>query len=153
MSMEWFDQNAGGSEPSVYFGTVGDKVVGVITGTPRPKEFVDEKGRTQQTLVVPMRATAGTTASKGKGGGEGKIADGEEVALFIRAGFLAEAVSTAIKAAGGKGLSEGDTLGVAFTSTKDTGQIQPAKLYRAQYVPGKAAVSVDDLIPAEEPPF
>jgi ApbE superfamily uncharacterized protein (UPF0280 family) len=93
-----------------------------------------------------MRATGESTASKGKKGSGGDIKDGDEVALFIRSGAMAEAVSTAIREAGAKGLAEGDTLAIAFSDTKDTGKIQPVKLYQARYTPGKPAVSLDSLV-------
>lgn len=146
MSMDWFDQNAGGGEPSVYFGKVGDKVVGTITALPRAKEFIDDQGRTQSVLVVPMRAHEGCTATKGKKGADGVVQAGDDVAVFIRAGFMAGAVAEAIREAGAKGLAEGDTLAIAFSGEKDTGKVQPAKEYQARYVPAKPNVSVESLV-------
>jgi hypothetical protein len=147
MSMDWFNENAGSSNPGVYFGQIGAKVVGEILSTPRPSSFKDEiSGRESNVLIVDLRAAEGSTATKGKKGADGPIQPGDELALFLRAGLMAQAVSQAIKEAGAKGLAAGDTIAVAYSEDKDTGRVQPAKVYQARYTPAKAAVSVDNLV-------
>lgn len=143
MSDNWLDQNSGGGGyPSVKFPAVGDKVVGTIISTPRVVGVTNDKGEPEERLVVELEAVDGCTATIADGG----IGNGDNVSLWIKPGFLASAVKDAVKAAGAKGLTEGATLAVAFTDTKDTGKIQKAKVYAAKYVPAKPSVSVDDLI-------
>ncbi len=147
MSMDWFDQNAGGSgNPGVFFGQVGAKVVGTLMAAPKQTTFTDDKGKEQPRLIVELRASDGCTAAKGKMGADGTIQAGDEVTLWVKPGLMASAIRDAVADSGAKGLAEGDTIAVAFTENKDTGKIQPAKVYAAKYVPAKAAVSLDSLV-------
>lgn len=142
MSDDWLQQNSGGSgNPGVYFGNVGDKVVGVITQTPKtvPTQFGER-------LVIELRATGASTAGKGKKGMDGDIADGDEVTVWLKPGAMASAVRDAVNAAGARGLSEGDTLALAFSGTKDTGKAEPVKLYTAQLVAAKPAVAIGESL-------
>jgi hypothetical protein len=143
---DWLSSNTGGAGgPSVYFGKVGDKVVGVISSKPRPVTVTDDKGNPASRLVVELVASGSSTAGKGKGGRE-DIGEGDELTLWVKPGLMATAISAAIEAAGAKGLTEGDTLAVQFSAEKDTGKIQPAKEYVAQLVPAKPTVAVGDLV-------
>lgn len=142
MSNEWLDTNSGGSgNPGVYFGTLGDKVVGRIVGT--PKQVDTQFG---ERLVIELKATDKSTAAKGKKGADGPIVDGDEVTLWLKPGAMAAAVRDAVRESGANGLSDGDTIAVAFTDTRDTGKAEPVKLYAAQYVPAKPAVDVGSLV-------
>lgn len=142
MSMDWFDQNSGGSgAPGVYFGEVGHKVVGRIVGT--PKRVDTQFG---ERLVIELVATGDSTALKGKKGADGKIVDGDEVTVWTKPGAMAAAIRDAVQEAGATGLSDGDTLALAFSDTRDTGKAEPVKLYVARYTPAKAAVSLDSLV-------
>ena len=142
-AMDFLNANSGGSgNPGVYFGQLGDKVVGTIAEPPRQVEtqFGDR-------LVIELVANDGSTASKGKKGGDGTIAAGDEVTLWLKPGAMAAAVRDAIGKAEASGLSEGGTLAVQFSDTRDTGKAEPVKLYTAQYKAPVAAVPVtDDLI-------
>jgi hypothetical protein len=143
---KWLDSNAGGdNNPGVYFATVGQKVVGTIVGTPRQvsTQYGDR-------LVIDLATATDTTALKGNMGEDGHIGNGELVSLWVKPGAMASALRTALNDAGAKSLSEGDTLAVKFVSEEDTGKPSKLKVYKAQYSPAKAAVSIDDLIPEPE---
>lgn len=140
----WLDQNAGGSGgPGVFFGTVGDKVVGVITGTPRPVET--EFG---ERLVVELVAADGCTATKGTNGEDGPIQAGDDITLWVKPGAMASALRNAVRDAGVDGLSEGDTLAIAYSGDGERRKAgwNPPKLYQARYTPAKPAVSLDSLV-------
>ena len=142
MSNDWLQQNSGGSgNPGVNFGALGDKVVGVIAEQPKAVET-----QFGERLVVELVAGPNSTAKKGKKGEDGPIVEGDEVTLWIKPGAMATAVREAIQAAGAKGLTEGDTLALAFTGTKDTGKAEPVKLYTAQLVVAKPAVAVGESL-------
>jgi hypothetical protein len=144
MSNDWLSQNSGGNGgPGVYFGTIGDKVVGVITATPRQVDT--EFG---ERLVIELRATSESTATKGTSGEDGDIQDGDEVTVWVKPGAMAAAIRKAIVDAGATGLTEGDTLAVAYSGDgekKKAGWNAP-KLYVARYTTAKPAVSLDSLV-------
>jgi len=143
MSMDWLQQNAGNgdSNPGVYFGTVGTKLVGQIVALPRQvsTQYGDR-------LVVEMCADEGTTAHKGPEGADGPIGAGELVTLWIKPGAMASAVADAVRAVNAAGLAEGDTLAVAYSGQQDTGKPSKLKLYQARYTPAKTAVDIDNLV-------
>lgn len=142
MSDNWLNENSGGSgNPGVHFGEVGEKVVGRITATPKKVET-----QFGERLVVELEATGQSTASKGKKGGDGRISEGDNVTLWLKPGAMAAAVRDAIANAEAKGLSEGDTLALAFSGTRDTGKAEPVKLYTAQLVAAKPAVAVGESL-------
>lgn len=142
MSDNWLNDNSGGSgNPGVHFGNIGDKIVGRITQT--PKTVNTQFG---ERLVVELEAHAQSTASKGKKGADGQIVEGDQVTLWVKPGAMAAAVRDAIAVAEARGLSEGDTLALAFTGTRDTGKAEPVKLYTAQLEPGKPAVAVSESL-------
>jgi ApbE superfamily uncharacterized protein (UPF0280 family) len=141
----WLKDNSGGGDggPGVYFDTPGDKVVGVIVGTPRKVDT--EFG---ERLVVELTATGESTASKGTRGADGVIADGDSVTVWCKPGAMASAIARACNEAGVQGLSEGDTLALAYSGDgeqKKAGWNAP-KLYVARYTIAKPAVSVDSLV-------
>lgn len=144
MSNDWLSQNSGGSGgPSAYFGTVGDKVAGVITSTPRT--VATEFG---ERLVIELKAISGSTAAKGTNGEDGPIEDGDDVTIWVKPGAMASAIRRAINEAGADGLTEGDTLAIAYSGDgekKKAGWNAP-KLYQARYVPAKPTVSVESLV-------
>lgn len=139
----WLSNNRGntGDGVGVYFGTVGQKVVGEIIST--PKKVDTQYG---ERLVVELRCREDSTALKGKEGADGPIQGSDEVSLWIKPGPMASALADAIAAAGAKGLTEGDTIAVAFSGEQDTGKPSKLKLYTAQLVPVKPTVSVDSLV-------
>jgi hypothetical protein len=144
MSTDWLDQNSGGAGgPSVYFGTIGDKVVGVIESTPRTVDT--EFG---ERLVIELKAADGSTATKGANGEDGPIVDGDSVTVWCKPGAMASALKRAIADAGATGLSVGDTLAIAYSGDgekKKAGWNAP-KLYAAKYVPAKPSKSIDELV-------
>jgi hypothetical protein len=146
-STKWLNDNAGGdNNPGVYFGAIGQKIVGTIVGTPR--QVVTQYG---DRLVIDLVVAEGSTALKGNLGEDGPVDTGETVSLWVKPGAMATALRQAVNEADAKGLTEGDTLAVKFVEEQDTGKPSKLKVYKAQYHGVKPAVSVDDLIPAEEP--
>lgn len=141
---DWLKDNSGGTGgPGVYFGAIGDKVVGEISATPRRVET--EFG---ERLVVELKAADGCTAQSGTNGEDGPIKPGDEVTLWVKPGAMAAAISKAIGEAGAAGLSDGDTLAVAYSGDGERRKPgwNPPKLYVARYTPAKAAVSVENLV-------
>lgn len=140
----WLSQNSGGNGgPGVYFGSIGDKVVGRIEGTPRT--VTTEFG---ERLVIELVADDGCTASKGTNGEDGQIAAGDQVTVWLKPGAMAAAVRKAVQEAGANGLAEGDTLAIGYSGDgekKKAGWNAP-KLYQARYTPAKPSVSVDQLV-------
>lgn len=105
MSTDWLSANSGGSgNPGVYFGNVGDKVVGRIAQTPKTVDT-----QFGERLVIELVANAGCTASKGKKGADGVIAEGDEVTLWLKPGAMAGAVRDAIQDANATGLAVAPT--------------------------------------------
>jgi hypothetical protein len=75
-----------------------------------------------------------------------RTADDHEFALWVRRGFLAQAISDAVREAGADGLAEGGTLHVKHTAMKDTGKPQPARVFKARYQPpAPSSVSPADI--------
>ena len=144
-SSKWLNDNSGGdNHPGVYFGAIGQKIVGVIVGTPRQvsTQYGDR-------LVVDLTVAEGSTALKGNMGEDGPVAAGETASLWVKPGAMATALRQALNEADAKALTEGDTLAVKFVDEQDTGKPSKLKVYKAQYHAVKPSVSVDDLIPAE----
>lgn len=142
MSIDWLSANSGGSgNPGVYFGNVGDKVVGRIAQTPKTVDT-----QFGERLVIELVANAGCTASKGKKGADGVIAEGDEVTLWLKPGAMAGAVRDAIQDANATGLAVDGVLAVAFSGTRDTGKAEPVKLYAAQYQAPVPTVAVTDSL-------
>jgi hypothetical protein len=142
MSMDWLNNNSGGGDSvGVYFGTVGQKLIGVITGTPRQvsTQYGDR-------LAVDLTVSEGTTALKGNLGADGELVTGEAATLWVKPGAMASALKAALNEAGAKGLAEGDTLAVQFVEEQNTGKPSPLKVYRGQYIPAKTAVAVDSIV-------
>jgi len=142
MSNEWLQQNSGGSgNPGVHFGQIGEKVVGRITETPKTVDT-----QFGERLVIELEATGASTAHKGKKGADGVITEGDQVTVWLKPGAMAGAVRDAIAAAGAKGLTEGDTLALQFSGTRDTGKAEPVKLYTAQLVAAKPTVALSESL-------
>jgi hypothetical protein len=143
MSMDWLNDNSGGGDdgPGLYFGKVGQKVIGVITATPRQvnTQYGDR-------LVIALKVSEGSDALKGALGADGAVSTGEDVALWVKPGQMASALREALQTAGVKGLAEGDTLAVQFVEEQNTGKPSPLKVYRAQYIAAKTAVAVDSIV-------
>lgn len=138
---DWLNNNSGGTgNPGVAFTQVGHKVIGLITMEPKP--VTTDFG---ERMVVELRALAGCTALKGAKGADGVIKEGDEVTLWIKPGRMAGAVADAIRAEKAAGLSEGDTIALAFTDTLDTGKVEPVKIYAAQIRVAKPVAAVSEF--------
>jgi len=75
-----------------------------------------------------------------------RTAEDHELSLWVRRGFLAQAIAEAVKEAGAAGLAEGGKLHVKHTENRDTGRPQPARVFKAKYEPPvTSTVNVDDI--------
>lgn len=147
-AMDWLDDNSSGNRyPGVYFANVGDFVAGEILDKPRVVTTTNDKGEREDKLVIEVKARSGCTARKGSRRDNSPIEEGDNVSIWVKAGFLASAVREAVKAAGARGLAEGDTIVVQHSGLKDTGKMEPAKEFSAKYVVAKPAVSVEAIVP------
>lgn len=115
-----FLDSAGGSKyPAFKFENIGDTLAGEIIDTPKIIQRPNlNDGTPEDNLVINIRTT-----------------DGHEFTLWVRRGFLAGAISDAVKAAGAAGLEAGGKLGVRYTESRDTGKPKPARVFTAQYQP------------------
>jgi hypothetical protein len=146
------------SHPGFKFATLKDFVSGTIVDTPRTVEVpsLKERGATEYKLVVNLTVTnvKGVVGVKDDDGN--RLPDrpaqvGEVVSVWIGKGFQAQAVSDAAKAASGKPvLHAGGTFTIQWNDTKDTGQPQPAKLYKVAY---EAPAKSTDVSGFAEDPF
>lgn len=117
--------------PAIKFPNLNDAFKGTIVDTPKVIELpsLNPPHDPEKQLVVNLDP-----------------GDGEPQTLWVRKGFLAQAIQDAITESGTAGLAVGGELTVQFNGTKDTGKVQPAKLYRAKYTaPAASAVAVGDI--------
>jgi len=142
---DWLSQNSssGSSGPGVHFGSVGDKVIGQIVS--QPKTVETEFG---QRLLIELIAADGCTAAKGARGGEGPIAAGDDITLWVKPGAMATALKQAISEAGATGISEGDTIAMQYSGDGVSSKAgwNPPKLYNAKLKAAKPTVAIDDLL-------
>lgn len=128
-----FLNNYGGERhPAFKFENVGDTIKGTIAETPR---VVDTKnmnnGQDEKKLVITVTAE-----------------DGETYAVWVKAGFAANAVKEALREANAEkdGLQEGGQFAMRLDELRNTGKPQPAKVFKAKYTPpAPKGVGVDDL--------
>lgn len=127
-----FLQNASGtSYPAVKFDSVGDTFIGDIFETPMVVErpALNPPHDLEKQLVINLTAP-----------------DGTERTLWVRKGFLAQAISEAVATTGAAGLEVGGKLAVKRDADRDTGKIKPAYTYKVKYTPPVASTTtaVDD---------
>jgi hypothetical protein len=119
-----FLDDAGGGESfqAVKFANVKDHVIGTIITEPKTvmRESLNKPGTQEEQLPINLD-TDGTD--------EGRRT------LWVRKGFLAGAVKEAVIASGAPGLQVGGKLTVQHTELRDTGKVQPAKVFKAKYEP------------------
>lgn len=133
-AMEFLNTSSGGGGyPSAKFANVGDSVKGVIVGTPRVVTTPNiQSGDPEKKLVIEMCTD-----------------DGEMVALWVKAGWMATAVRDAVTKSGATGLLEGGTLVVKYSADGEQKKagFNPPKIYEAAYKPpAPSGVNVDDLL-------
>ncbi len=123
------ESSIGDSYPAFKFTSVGDTVSGTILGDPKPVTRPSlNDGTPEQQLPINI-----------------ETADGPKT-VWVRKGFMAGAISDAVKAAGATGLRDGGKLAVKFTELRDTGKPQPAKVFSAKYeAPASAGANLDDI--------
>lgn len=145
---EWLASNAGGdNNPSVSFPKVGDVFVGKIVGTPRVAIVPNDKGGSEEKLIIDAIALEGTTAPSGPLHALAPITIGETYALWVKRGNIAGAIQKAVSEAGATGLQEGGTIAVQYTGDgeRKPGK-NPPKLYAATYKAPVASVSLAGLV-------
>ena len=145
----FFRRNAGNFYPAVAFEQIGATIVGTIIDEPRIVVTKDDDRNDVENLVVNLEAVAGTAIRSGKvDEGRADVKPGDQVSLWIKAGGIARAVDTAIKAAKVAGLAEGGTLAVQYTGngTPTKAGYTAPKLYSAEYSAPRPTVGMGGLI-------
>jgi hypothetical protein len=108
------------------FSAIGDTLKGVIA---EPPVVIDmpkiDGGGTERKLVIAVTQD-----------------DGNTFALFVKRGFMAQAIHEATVEAGVAGLAVGGQLAVRYSEDRDTGKPSKAKIFAAQYKPANAVTSV-----------
>lgn len=126
----FLNQSSGSAHAAFKWGDVGTVLSGTIFETPKVISRPNiNTGQPEDQLVIPVRT-----------------AEGHEFSLWVRRGFLAQAIADAVKESGSSGLAEGGTLIVKHTENRDTGRPQPARVFKAKYTPPTpSAVNPDDI--------
>lgn len=126
------DAGSGESYPAVKFPNLKDHVIGTILSEPKTvmRDSLNKPGEKEEQLPINLD----TNGSE----------DGYRT-LWVRKGFLAGAVKDAVLAANAPGLQVGGKLTVQFIENRDTGKVQPAKVFKAKYeAPASSGASVTD---------
>lgn len=148
---DFFSENAstgGGGAPSFKFANVGDVVKGKVVSTrvmpdtdPNTgQQRVDKKtGKPKQQMQVILETKLRNWAGcKPRKNDDGSIPDPSEDtgarAIYLKGGWMINAVAEAVKEAtdGARQFpAAGDIMAVMFSEEKDTGKMNPLKLYKA----------------------
>lgn len=124
--------------PSVKFPVIGTSVIGMITKVPRVIEETDpatrevkrwQNGQPKMQVVIDLQTELRENAED----------DGMRT-LWAK-GMMQQAIKEAVKRAGVKILAVGGILQVTYSADKPT-NLQPLKLYTAQYWPPQQGVEV-----------
>jgi hypothetical protein len=139
----------GGGGTSAVFENIGDHVTGVIISTAVQQQtdittgvpLKWDNGDPRQQLVVRLQTTQRDPANPDDDGVRNIYVKGSKKAGTQS---MHDAVATAVRQAGGKGLQEGGTLTVTFVGEEPPSQrgLSPRKLWSATYQqPDRAAAS------------
>jgi hypothetical protein len=139
----------GGGGASAKFDTIGDSVTGVIISTDVQQQtdittgapLTWDNGDPRQQLVVRLQTSQRDPDNPDDDGTRAVYVKGSKK---TGTRSMHDAVATAVRAAGGKGLEEGGTLTVKFVGEEPPSQrgLSPRKLWEATYVqPDRAAQS------------
>lgn len=124
--------------PSVKFPVIGSSVIGVITKVPRVVEETDpatrevkrwQNGQPKMQVVIDLATELRENA------------DDDGMRTLWAKGMMQQAIREAVMRAGAKLLEVGGILQVTYSADKPT-NLQPLKLYTAQYWPPKQGVEV-----------
>ena len=152
--MSTSDFLAGGSGsglPGVKWMRVGDEVRGTIITEPRVVETPSLKpgGGLEPKLVVEVRTEVDTRISDRDNEEGFRIVNGEDVAVWVRKGWMAGAVRDAVRAAGATSVEEGGKLSLKLIELRKptTPGYSPTQIFEAKYkAPEKpAGVDIDDF--------
>lgn len=129
---DFLASSSGSQHPAFKFAHVGDKISGVISEVPRVIDRPNlNDGKPEKQMVLAVTTDDGTT-----------------FAVWVRRGFMAQAIQDALTNAGAPGLEVGGRIGILYSEDRDTKKPNPAKVFKAQYqAPAPQAVGVDaDLL-------
>jgi hypothetical protein len=125
----FLDSSSGSRYPAFKWGQVGLVLSGRIIEPPRIVNRPNlNSGDPEDNLVIAV-----------------ETAEGHQFSLWVRRGFLAQAISDAVHESGASGLAEGGTLHVKHTEDRDTGRPQPARVFNAKYEAPTSSVNPDDI--------
>jgi hypothetical protein len=137
--------------PGVKWMKVGDEVRGTIISEPRVVETQSLKagGGMEAKLVLEVRTEVDTRITDSTNDDGFRIVNGEDVAVWVRKGWMAGAVRDAVRAAEATSIEEGGKLSLKLVELRKptTPGYSPTQIFEAKYkAPEKpAGVSLDDL--------
>lgn len=130
--------------PGFKLGKIGDFIEGELVEEPRVVPTTDDKGNTVNKLVLAVKAVKGQSHDP-RTKEPIDVPAGEVFSLWVKGGFGAGALKQALADAGKQSLEAGATLTFAYVEDKPTGKPQPAKVYKAKYLPPSGGVNLDDI--------
>jgi hypothetical protein len=127
---QFLESSSGSRYPAFKWSETGAVLAGEIIEAPRVISRPNlNNNEPEDNLVIAIRT-----------------AEGHEFALWVRRGFLAQAISDAVHEAKVEGLATGGKLAVKHVENRDTGRPQPARVFKAKYEPPvQSTVNVDDI--------
>jgi hypothetical protein len=145
---DFLNQGSGSGYPGVKFNQVGDEVKGTIISDPRIVETPSLKdGAPEPKLVLEVHTEVDSVVSDGEGGD--KTVTDEDVALWVRKGWMSGAVRDAVQKAGASNIEQGGRIHVKLVELRKPTKVgfNPTKIFEAVYkAPDKpSGVSLDDL--------
>lgn len=151
-TMGFLDSASTSGLPGVKWMKVGDEVRGVIISEPRVVETksLQAGGAMEAKLVLEVRTETDTRITdKESDEGFRIVNGGEEVAVWVRKGWMAGAVRDAVRAAGATSVEEGGKLSLKLIELRKptTPGYSPTQIFEAKYkAPEKpAGVDIDDF--------
>lgn len=150
MSMDanqWLHDNGTPTYPACAFESVGATIIGRVIDTPRVVTTTMD-GAEQQSYVIGVDVLDGTIINIGKAGERRPAAPGDEAAIWVKRGNMANELQAAVARAGAQGVAIGGTVAIQYIGdgTRSPGK-SPPKQYRCQYAAPVVQVGLADLIP------
>ena len=126
----WLDANASTGAASVKWNTPGTQAAGEIISIGQPVTKDLNSGEPKTNLVITVRDDSG-----------------EELAIWVKSGNMANGVREALAKAGATKMAVGDRLGDRFDGEGERSQpgYNPPKLFTVSYAV-KSAADVSDLV-------
>lgn len=144
---QWLRDNGANTYPACAFEAIGATIVGRVIDTPRVVTTTMD-GAQQESYVIGVEVLDNTNINIGKAGERRPAAVGDEAAIWVKRGGMANALQAAVFNAGAQGVAVGGTIAIRYTGDgqRSPGK-SPPKQYQCQYAPPVAQVSVADLFP------